>query len=71
MPEAERVKGMRTRFSLIMLVFGVVLLWLVPLGGALMIVAASMGLAIAFESDMASQGDLAVEYVDSDRRAVS
>ena len=62
---------MQTRFSLFMLVLGVVLLWPVPLGGALMIVAASVGLAISFESDMAPQGELAMEYVDRDRGPVS
>lgn len=44
---------MQTRFSLIMLALGLLLLWPVPLGGALLIVTASIGLAIAFESDMA------------------
>ena len=61
---------MQTRFSVIMLLVGMVLLWPVPLGGALMIVAASVGLAIAFESEMSpARGELAMEYVDRDRPA--
>lgn len=60
--------GMRTRFSLVMLVLGLVLLWPVPLGGALLLVTASVGLAIAFESDMAPVGS-GVELVEVDRPA--
>jgi hypothetical protein len=61
---------MQTRFSVIMLLVGMVLLWPVPLGGALMIVTASVGLAIAFESDMSpARAELAMEYVDRDRPA--
>ncbi|MGH9039468.1 MAG: hypothetical protein ACRDZ3_04485, partial [Acidimicrobiia bacterium] len=64
---AERVKGMRTRFSLIMLALGLILLWPVPLGGALLLVAASVGLAIAIESDMAPvPGELALDLVETD-----
>ncbi len=60
---------MRTRFSVIMLAVGVLLLWPVPLGGALLIVTASLGLAIAAESDMApAHKELAIELVDRDRR---
>lgn len=51
--DAAEEMGMRSRFSLIMLALGVLLLWPVPLGGALLLVTASIGLAIAFESDMA------------------
>jgi hypothetical protein len=59
---------MRTRFSLIMLGLGLVLLWPVPLGGALLLVTASVGLAIAFESDMAPAGKaVGVELVEVDR----
>jgi hypothetical protein len=61
---------MRTRFSLIMLVLGLVLLWPVPLGGALLLVTASIGLAIAVESDMAPpRGELGVALVELDRPA--
>jgi hypothetical protein len=61
---------MRTRFSLVMLVLGLVLLWPVPLGGALILVTASIGLAIAVESDMApARGELGVELVELDRPA--
>lgn len=61
---------MQTRFSLIMLVMGMVLLWPVPLGGALL-VTASIGLAIAVESDMAPArgSELGVELVEVDRPA--
>jgi hypothetical protein len=59
---------MRTRFSLVMLVLGLALLWPVPLGGALLLVTASVGLAIAFESDMAPAGrELNVDLVEVDR----
>jgi hypothetical protein len=59
---------MRTRYSLIMLVLGLVLLWPVPLGGALLLVTASVGLAIAVESEMApASGDLSIELVEVDR----
>ncbi len=59
---------MRTRYSLIMLVLGLVLLWPVPLGGALLLVTASVGLAIAVESEMApAGGDLSMELVEVDR----
>ena len=44
---------MRTRFSIVLLVLGLLLLWPVPLGGALLLVTASVGLAITFESEMA------------------
>ncbi|MGH9037207.1 MAG: hypothetical protein ACRD0O_15720 [Acidimicrobiia bacterium] len=61
---------MRTRFSLIMMVLGLALLWPVPLGGALLLVTASVGLAIAFESDMEpARGELAVELLEVDRPA--
>ncbi|HEY3241344.1 MAG TPA: hypothetical protein VGL92_17395 [Acidimicrobiia bacterium] len=61
---------MRTRFSLIMLVLGLVLLWPVPLGGALLLVTASIGLAIAVESDMAPvRSELSVELAEIDRPA--
>ena len=60
---------MRTRVSVIMLVLGLLLLWPVPLGGALLLVTASVGLAIAVESDMTpTRGELAVELVERDRR---
>jgi hypothetical protein len=62
------MKGMRTRFSVVMLVLGLLLLWPVPLGGALLLVTASVGLAIAVESDMAPpRGELAMEFVERDR----
>ena len=62
--------GMQTRFSLIMLVLGLVLLWPVPLGGALLLVTASVGLAIAVESDMApARSEMGVELVEVDRPA--
>jgi hypothetical protein len=62
---------MRTRFSVVMLVLGLLLLWPVPLGGALLLVTASVGLAIAVESDMApARGELAMELVERDRHAV-
>jgi hypothetical protein len=62
---------MRTRFSVVMLVLGLLLLWPVPLGGALLLVTASVGLAIAVESDMApTRGELAMELVERDRHAV-
>ena len=58
---------MRTRFSLVMLALGLLLLWPVPLGGALLLVTASVGLAIAVESDMApAHGDLVIERVEVD-----
>jgi hypothetical protein len=61
---------MRTRFSLVMLVLGLALLWPVPLGGALLLVTASVGLAIAFESDMAPVGrEVRVDLVEVDRPA--
>lgn len=63
---------MKTRFSLIMLLLGLVLLWPVPLGGALLLVTASVGLAIAVESDMApARPELNMELaeVKSDRPA--
>jgi hypothetical protein len=62
---------MQTRFSLIMLFMGLVLLWPVPLGGALLLVTASIGLAIAVESDMAPArgSELGVELVEVDRPA--
>ena len=61
---------MRTRFSLIMLALGLVLLWPVPLGGALLLVTASVRLAIAFESEMPPPGtELAVELVEVDSAA--
>jgi len=61
---------MQTRFSLIMLVLGLVLLWPVPLGGALLLVAASVGLAIAVESDMGpARGELTLDFLEADRPA--
>jgi hypothetical protein len=48
-----------------MLVLGLLLLWPVPLGGALLLVTASIGLAIAFESEMApARGELALELAE-------
>ena len=62
---------MRTRFSMVMLVLGLLLLWPVPLGGALLLVTASVGLAIAFESDMApARGELALELAEPDHHAL-
>lgn len=42
---------MRGKIALVMLAVGVVLLWVVPLGGALVLVTAAMGLAIAWEEE--------------------
>lgn len=41
------------KVSVLLLVLGVALLWPVPLGGALLLVIAAIGLAIAWEADMA------------------
>ncbi|MGH9041874.1 MAG: hypothetical protein ACRDZ3_16770 [Acidimicrobiia bacterium] len=63
---------MQSRFSLILLALGVLLLWPVPLGGALLLVTASIGLAIAFESDMAPAGpELALEPAEVEPRTLS
>ena len=49
---------MQLKVSVAMLLVGLALLWLVPLGGALLLVAAGMGLAIAWEADMAGDAPL-------------
>ena len=44
---------MRTKVPMVMLLLGLAMLWPLPIGGALLLVAAGVSLAIAWEADMA------------------
>jgi hypothetical protein len=50
---------MGTRISLVMLLLGAALVWLVPLGGALLLVTAGLGLAISWENALEASPALA------------
>jgi hypothetical protein len=43
---------MGSKISLVMLLLGAALLWLLPVGGALLLVMAAVGLAICWEAEL-------------------
>ena len=58
---------MANKVVMAMLLLGTGLLWFVPLGGALLLVTAAVGLAISWEADVgqpAGPGDVAVDLRD-------